>query len=54
MERVARVAFRIAAESRLPVIYLTQLIGWALGLDAAVLGLDAHFVPAVRALAKEH
>ncbi len=43
----------IAAEARLPVIYLTQLIGWALGLDAVALGLDKHFVPAAGALAKE-
>jgi heterodisulfide reductase subunit B len=43
----------IAAEAQLPVIYLTQLIGWAMGLDAGALGLDKHFVPTARALAKE-
>jgi heterodisulfide reductase subunit B len=43
----------IAAEARLPVLYLTQLIGWAMGLDAAALGLHQHFVPAAAALAKE-
>jgi heterodisulfide reductase subunit B len=43
----------IAAEARLPVIYLTQLAGWAMGLEAAALGLDKHFVPAVRALTRE-
>ena len=43
----------VAAQAQLPVIYLTQLIGWALGLDAAALGLDKHFVPAATALAKE-
>lgn len=43
----------VAPADQLPVIYLTQLAGWALGLDAAALGLDKHFVPAVRALAKE-
>ena len=43
----------IAVEARLPVIYLTQLAGWAMGLEAAALGLDRHFVPAARALAKE-
>ena len=43
----------IAAEAQLPVIYLTQLIGWAMGQDAAALGLDKHFVPTARALAKE-
>jgi heterodisulfide reductase subunit B2 len=43
----------ITAEAQLPVIYLTQLIGWAMGLGAATLGLDKHFVPTVEALAKE-
>jgi len=43
----------IAGHDQLPVIYLTQLIGWAMGLDAATLGLDKHFVPAANALAKE-
>jgi heterodisulfide reductase subunit B len=43
----------LAQEDRLPVVYLTQLAGWAMGLDAATLGLDKHFVPAVRALARE-
>jgi len=43
----------IAGTDQLPVLYLTQLIGWALGLDAATLGLDNHFVPTAGALAKE-
>jgi heterodisulfide reductase subunit B len=43
----------IAPAEQLPVIYLTQVVGWALGLDAVALGLDQHFVPAARALAKE-
>jgi heterodisulfide reductase subunit B len=43
----------IAAEAQLPVIYLTQLIGWAMGLEAVALGLDQHFVPTAKALAKE-
>jgi heterodisulfide reductase subunit B len=43
----------IPPADRLPVIYLTQLIGWAMDLDAATLGLDKHFVPTLRALAKE-
>jgi heterodisulfide reductase subunit B len=34
------------------VIYLTQLIGWAMNLPAAALGLDKHFVPAMKVLAK--
>ena len=42
----------IAAEAQLPVIYLTQLIGWAMNLPAAALGLDKHFVPAMKVLAK--
>lgn len=29
----------------LPVYYLTDLVGLALGLDAAALGVDRHFVP---------
>ena len=37
---------------QLPVVYLTQLIGWAMGLDAAALGFTAHFVPVERALMK--
>jgi heterodisulfide reductase subunit B len=43
----------IPTGARLPVLYLTQLIGWAMGLDAVALGLDQHFVPAIQALAKE-
>jgi heterodisulfide reductase subunit B len=43
----------IAPDAQLPVIYLTQLIGWAMGLDAKTLGLDKHFVPAATALTKE-
>jgi len=30
----------------LPVLYLTQLLAWALGVDKAVLGLERHAVPA--------
>lgn len=41
----------IAKPDQLPVVYLTQLIGWAMGLDEAALGLKAHFVPVARALA---
>ena len=43
----------IAKPDQLPVVYLTQLIGWAMGLDEAALGLNAHFVPAAGVLAKE-
>lgn len=43
----------IAGKDQLPVIYLTQLIGWAMGVDVAALGLDKHFVPAAGALTKE-
>lgn len=31
--------------SGMPVIFLTQLVGLALGVDAKALGLDRHFVP---------
>ncbi|HEX9047625.1 MAG TPA: heterodisulfide reductase-related iron-sulfur binding cluster [Verrucomicrobiae bacterium] len=43
----------IAPHAQLPVVYLTQLIGWSLGLEATALGLDKHFVPTAAALAKE-
>jgi heterodisulfide reductase subunit B len=43
----------IAGKDQLPAIYLTQLIGWAMGLDATTLGLDKHFVPTAGALTKE-
>jgi heterodisulfide reductase subunit B len=43
----------IAVNAQLPVIYLTQAAGWAMGLDAAALGLDNHFVPAAKVLPKE-
>ncbi len=43
----------IAAGDQLPVVYLTQLIGWAMGLDESALGLNSHFVPVRPALAKE-
>jgi heterodisulfide reductase subunit B2 len=43
----------IDGNDQLPVIYLTQLIGWAMGLDAPALGLDKHFVPAAEALVSE-
>jgi heterodisulfide reductase subunit B len=43
----------IGKPDHLPVVYLTQLIGWAMGLDEATLGLNAHFVPVTGVLAKE-
>jgi len=42
----------IGKTEQLPVFYLTQLIGWAMGLDAAALGFTAHFVPVEGALMK--
>jgi heterodisulfide reductase subunit B2 len=42
----------VAPAAQLPVVYLTQLIGWAMGLDAAALGLDHHFVPAAGVLGR--
>ncbi len=41
----AAIARRRGFDFRLPVLYLTQLIGLALGLPAARLGLQRHFVP---------
>jgi heterodisulfide reductase subunit B2 len=43
----------IAPAEQLPVLYLTQLMGWAMGLDAKVLSLGTHFVPVDRLWAKE-
>ncbi len=43
----------IGKPNQLPVVYLTQLIGWAMGLDESALGLKAHFVPVTSVLAKE-
>ena len=43
----------IGKPDQLPVVYLTQLIGWAMGLDESALGLNAHFVPVMRVLAQE-
>lgn len=43
----------IQKPDQLPVLYLTQLIGWAMGLDEATLGLNVHFVPAAGVLANE-
>ncbi len=35
----------LGRETDLPVVYITQLIGLAIGLDARQLGLHRHFVP---------
>lgn len=37
--------FAAAGQSQLPVVYLTQLIGVAMGLGEDVLGFKGHFVP---------
>jgi len=37
--------FNRPGESALPVVYLTQLMGLAMGIDRAELGLEKHFVP---------
>jgi heterodisulfide reductase subunit B len=34
-----------AGQSQLPIVYLTQLIGLAMGLDEEALGFKGHFVP---------
>jgi len=41
----AAIARERGFDFRLPVLYLTQLIGLALGLPAERLGLQRHFVP---------
>ena len=35
----------VGADFRMPVLYLTQLVGLALGIPASELGLSRHFVP---------
>ncbi len=35
----------LGAEHTLPVLFITQVIGLALGLSAGELGLERHFVP---------
>ncbi len=41
----AAIARALGLKSRLPVLYLTQLVGLALGIDAEKLGVQRHFVP---------
>jgi heterodisulfide reductase subunit B len=43
---------RFGTDFRLPVLYFTQMIGLALGMDAVALGLGREVVPADPALAK--
>jgi heterodisulfide reductase subunit B len=40
------------SQRKLPVLYLTQLIGLAFGIDQQTLGLGKHFVPAEPALSE--
>ena len=35
------------ADHRLPVIFITQALGLAMGLDPVALGLQRHLVPAL-------
>ncbi len=42
--RQGQVNEEFGEDFHLPVLYFTQLIGWALGLTAEVLGMDRHFV----------
>ncbi|MBC7104449.1 MAG: CoB--CoM heterodisulfide reductase iron-sulfur subunit B family protein [Firmicutes bacterium] len=51
-QRQARVNRRFGTRYRMPVVYFTQLIGLALGLDPAHLGLDRHFVPTAELVRK--
>lgn len=38
----------------LPVLYFTQILAWALGVEKSVLGLDQHAVPAEALFAPNH
>lgn len=42
----------IGKPDQVPVLYLTQLVGLAMGLDARSLGLDSHFVPVAPVMAR--
>lgn len=44
-------AMRNGADEDIPILYLSEIIGLALGIDARALGLDLHFVSAARLLA---
>jgi len=48
----AKMVDRGIADYDVPVLYVNQLIGLAMGVDPVRLGLDAHLVPAQRLLAK--
>lgn len=37
--------FGVAGDDRMPVMYLTQLMGLAFGLSGEAMGFDGHFVP---------
>jgi heterodisulfide reductase subunit B2 len=43
---------RYGAKHRMPIIYFSQLVGLALGIDPAKLGLDAMFIPLANAKLK--
>ncbi|MDJ0664483.1 MAG: CoB--CoM heterodisulfide reductase iron-sulfur subunit B family protein [Acidimicrobiia bacterium] len=47
-----RVSKRIKAETKIPILYFTQLLGLALGLDKKALGIKRSFVPVEPVLAR--
>jgi heterodisulfide reductase subunit B len=49
-QRMIRARGRAAGD--MPVVYLTELVGLAAGLDPKALGLDRHFVDAMHLAAR--
>jgi heterodisulfide reductase subunit B len=47
-----KVSKRLGVKTRVPILYFTQLIGMALGIDHARLGIDRSFVPVEPVLAR--
>ncbi|MDH7516389.1 MAG: CoB--CoM heterodisulfide reductase iron-sulfur subunit B family protein [Bacteroidota bacterium] len=50
--RQASMRVRNGGRRSVPVVYLSELVGYALGFDARTLGLDLHFIDPAPALAK--
>jgi heterodisulfide reductase subunit B len=48
----AKIVDRGISDYNVPVLYITQLIGLAMGIDPVRLGIDAHLMPATDLLAK--
>jgi heterodisulfide reductase subunit B len=51
-QRQARVNRRFGTDYRMPVLYFTQLLGLAFGLNPGELGLGLHFVPTAELVRK--